>query len=479
MNAGPLEWPGVVFFFGAAMACAGLAYLFHRWRWISGTIVAAGCLWLGWLGARLLSQEPLLWGERVLLLNRSFNLLGRTWSLDAPNTAALTLMFILTGLIFILALPADQGSFFYPFGMAVLGLLCLSLTAQQNIYRLLFLWMAANLSVLVLAGGRPGMAIGGLRILVFTALAMIPLLILPYYLDQDASEVTLAISFLSMIGLGILMMGPPFHSQLVTVAAAAAPMALPWLLTACSPVSLLILFHLIEAYPVLLENTLMFDLLRWMGLLAAVIGGSAAIGQRRWGDLMGYAALADWGAGLVALGQGTAQGANWAAHMLLWRSFSMLLVGASLTVVFQETQKQDEPDRCRGLFYRRPLHITLLMLGLLSLAGFPLLPGAAGRWPLIGELLQTDPTSAWVLILSGIGVSLGALIGLAACLVVPPQSDSITPTVGPSRARVLQDVIVLIWGLLTLGIMAVLFLYPRLWLNLVEQMLAGFTFLSQ
>ncbi len=41
-----------------------------------------------------------------------------------------------------------------------------------------------------------------------------------------------------------------------------------------------------------------------------MLGGLGALGQRRWGALVGHVTLADWGASLIALGLGTRAGAE-------------------------------------------------------------------------------------------------------------------------------------------------------------------------
>ena len=114
------------------------------------------------------------------------------------------------------------------------------------------------------------------------------------------------------------------------------------------------------------------------------------MGQRRWGALAGYATLVAWGAGLIALGQGTMGGAGLFVQMVLWRAGSLLLVGTGWGALFKAADQKDELERCEGLLRRRPLALLALVIGLLSLAGYPLTLGAAGRWPLL-SLLAADP----------------------------------------------------------------------------------------
>jgi formate hydrogenlyase subunit 3/multisubunit Na+/H+ antiporter MnhD subunit len=178
---------------------------------------------------------------------------------------------------------------------------------------------------------------------------------------------------------------------------------------------LYILLTLGSTNPALLEDRLLFTVYRTLGTVTVAIGGIAAIGQRRWSYLVGYATLVDWGVSLIALGQDTAQGMTWAVQMLAWRALSLLLVGTGLTILLRAT-KDDDLGAFRGMLQRRLPAVLALAVGLLSLAGFPLTPGFMGRWPVISELLRGQPVTAWVVILSGASVAVGTLIGLKSCL---------------------------------------------------------------
>ena len=528
---GPL--PGPLFFLLAAMALATLAYMVHRWPFLSGLISAAGCLTLAGIAARLLSAGQVSLLGHVLTPERSLAILGRTWSLTGSSLAALVLIYALAGLTFLLALPTGQGWSFYPFGVGVLGVLSLSVTAQQYVYAILFIWLAANLAVFVLAGGRPGETTGALRFLALTSVAVMPLLILPRYLEPDPAGYVVALqmgdaplpdnavsiaTWLMAGGMAVLLMMVPFHGQIVAIGTHSTPMALPLILSTMPIVVLHTLFQLWQAQPALLNDPLFFQLCRSMGTAAALIGGLAAIGQRRWGSLAGYAALVDWGAGLIALGQGTSAAADLAVRMVIWRSWSLLLVGSGWSALFKAAGRRDDIECCSGMLRRRPLSLLVLLVGVLSLAGYPLTPGAAGRWPLL-TLLAAGPSSLnaarpdWLaqltglmsaqrgaviaLLWGGVGVSIGAAAGLCACLGAPqraaPKGSQVTtedielphesipahdaePDPGNARSRAarrapLDAVVSAGFALLAIWVVGSLFLNPQPWLKLVQEFL--------
>jgi formate hydrogenlyase subunit 3/multisubunit Na+/H+ antiporter MnhD subunit len=499
-------------------------------------VSAVGCLTLAWIAARQLSAGQLSLFGRALTLERSLVILGRTWALTRSSLAALALIYAMAGLTFLLALPAAQGWSFYPFGVSVLGVLSLAITAQQYVYAILFIWLAANLAVFVLAGGRPGETTAALRFLVLTSVAMMPLLILPRYLEPDPAGYVVALrmddaplpdnavqiaTMLMVGGMMVLLMMVPFHGQIVSTGTHSAPMALPLLLSTMPVVVLHTLFQLWQAQPALSQDPLFFQVCRSMGTAAALIGGLAAIGQRRWGTLAGYATLVDWGAGLIALGQGTMGAADLAVRMAIWRGWSLLLVGAGENALFKAAGRRDSVECWPGLFRRRPLSLSTLLVGLLALAGYPLTPGAAGRWPLLTLLvtgpsgLSTDlsdgltrltgmisaqPAAVVALLVGGVGVSVGTVASVCACLGVPQSNapmdgsqtkmratessqepsppDNIQENNGSDRIKATRreafDAVVSAgFSLLALWLVGSFFLSPQPWLKLGQELLGN------
>jgi formate hydrogenlyase subunit 3/multisubunit Na+/H+ antiporter MnhD subunit len=517
--SGPLiTLPGPLFFFIGAFLLAALAYALNRWSLLSGGVAAAGSLLLAWVALRQLDVQPLplpsqaLDLSQVVALDPKFELLGRTWALTSSSLAGLCLIYGLAGLALFFALPTPHGWAFYAFGLAVLGMLSMALTAQQYVYALLFTWLAACLAVFVLSGGRPGDTTAGLRTLVFTSLGIMPMLLLPNYVALDAggyagtldfgrtplpAEAIQTASLLLTMGMAILLMMVPFHGQLVAMGANATPMAPAFMLAVFPTVVLHTLFRLFEAQPALLQEPLAFQVSRWMGILTAGLGGLAALGQRRWGSLVGYAMLVSWGAGLLALGRASDAGTEHATLMLVWRVIGLLLAGVGWGALYGAIQQCDDLDRCRGLLRRRPLSVVALVLGLLSLAGFPLSPGGLARWHLLGRQALTQPPAEWtagvvVLVLAGVGVSLGTLAALRSCLDsdlsrAADQGDGTAQTVEDEdekrlarwrlRSReTLQAMVHAAMSGLALWLAASLFLRPEPWIKVARQLLGGLSF---
>jgi formate hydrogenlyase subunit 3/multisubunit Na+/H+ antiporter MnhD subunit len=529
--------PGPLFFFVALVMLSALAYLLNRWRLLAGVVAAGGCLLLAWVALRQLSGEPLaLPGQGIDLLGQgvelapTFELMGRTWALTEASRSGLGLVLFLSGLCFLFALPTPHGWAFYPFGLIMLGALAMAITAQQFVYALLFLWLAGCLSVFVLAGGRPGDTTAALRTLVFVSLGVMPLLLLQRYLPPDATgyvgvpgapapgsgmQVGQTATLLMTAGLAITMMMVPFHGQLVAMGAHAAPMVLPFMLTVLPTVVLHTFFRLWEVHPALLSGQFAFDVCRWTGIAAVVLGGLGALGQRRWGALVGYVTLVDWGAGLMALGQGTRAGAEQIAQMLVWRAFSLLLVGVGWGTLYRDAGKRDDLAYCAEPVRCHPLGVVTLVLGLLSLAGFPLTLGGFGRWPLLDRAVMSQPVGDWpaatlALVLAGAAASVGIVIALGGCILTTDDERQTTddrrrttddgrPTSvwamddGPEekeieedasepaerkarRRRTVESLLGAAVSLLALWLIGGFFLRPGPWIELAQRLVGGLAF---
>jgi formate hydrogenlyase subunit 3/multisubunit Na+/H+ antiporter MnhD subunit len=247
-------------------------------------------------------------------------------------------------------------------------------------------------------------------------------------------------TLLMTAGMMLLLLMVPAHGQLVAMGAHSAPMALPLMLTALPVTVLHTCFRLWEAHPTLLSGQFAFDVCRWTGIAAIALGGLAALGQRRWGALAGYVTLVDWGAGLIALGLGTRAGTELMVQMVVWRAFSLLLVGAGWGGLFKAAGRRDDLDATAGPVRRQPLSALTLIVGLLSLAGFPLSPGGLGRWALLDRAALSRPLADWpattlVLVLSSAAAGWGVVMALGACL---KQDDGRQTTDRPAHSSRLQ-----------------------------------------
>jgi formate hydrogenlyase subunit 3/multisubunit Na+/H+ antiporter MnhD subunit len=461
-----VELAGPLFLFLAAALTAVACYFVQRWTLLAGLAAGASCLLLGWTCLQLADAPSLSLLGRVSVHDGPFALLGREWALTPSNSAILTFVFLACGTSFLAALLAPQGPAYYPFGMAVLAMLVLALTAEQYTLSVLFLWIAVVLSVFILAGGRPRATTGAMRFVALASMGVMLLLTVAGYVADARPGALHTARILAVLGFGLLLYLAPFHGQLVGIGAHTAPMVPAFMLATFPAVTFYILLSLGRAQPALFEDQLLFSIYRLLGAATVAVGGVGAAGQRRWGYLVGYAVLVDWGTGMIALGQGTVEGITSATQMLVWRTLSLLLVGTGLTIVMRTTE-DDDFGACSGLLHVRLPGVLALSIGLLSLAGYPLTPGFVGRWPLISTLFRGQPITAWVVLLSGASVTLGTLVGVKSCL---------GPTSAQARGGRGAALVGMVVAALVLALVGTSVLRPLLWIELTERMLGTLSF---
>jgi formate hydrogenlyase subunit 3/multisubunit Na+/H+ antiporter MnhD subunit len=109
------------------------------------------------------------------------------------------------------------------------------------------------------------------------------------------------------------------------------------------------------------------------------------------------------------------------AQMLVWRAFTLLLVGVGWGALFDAAGKRDDLEHCAEPVRRHPLAVIALVLGLLLLAGLPLAPGGLGRRMLLDRAVLSQPLADWpaptlVLVLSSAAASVGIVAALGGCL---------------------------------------------------------------
>ena len=131
-----------------------------------------------------------------------------------------------------------------------------------------------------------------------------------------------------------------------------------------------LMLDMLSEIKLLSSNTLVFTVLRLVGLVTALLGGALAFAQRDFGRIMGYAVLADVGVALVALGTHTVSGVSAALFVVFLRTFGLGLMSMGLALARTESP-DDTFQSLTGLAWRRPWAAVGLIVGTLSLAGVP------------------------------------------------------------------------------------------------------------
>lgn len=411
------------------LAMAGIVYILLRWTTLSALLAVGTAVALGIAVLTLpLDQPSIFWGGRRIAMGESVTFLGRELVLEQADRLAMAFMFFSATGIFFLAWRFAQRSLLLPMGLGLLGLLSSALLIRPLIYAALFLEIAAALAVFALQteGWLPTR--GGLRYLTFTTLALPGLLVTHWLLERYAvtpdetgllstATVLLAVSFALLLGI------IPFHSWVTALFEEnSMPLAAAFVLTIGNGAVWFLLLDFLETCPWLSGHPHFGSLVSSAGLVMVIGGALLAAAQRRLGALLGYAALADTGAALIALGLNSRVGVTLALLSLAMRSFGLILFAGGLSGLRLHSGGGDSLETLRGIGWKAPWSTAAFLFGGLSIAGWPISAGFVGRWALCRTLVSSQPMTALLLALAGAGVMTGVWRALSVLLIRSPTS---------------------------------------------------------
>jgi multicomponent Na+:H+ antiporter subunit D len=320
-----------------------------------------------------------------------------------------------------------------PTGLVNLGLLAAALFVRPFLFAALFVELGAAAAVLMLAApaapGRPETATrGALRYLVYTTLGLPFILLTGWLLEAaqaspgDASFTAQATALL-MFGFAVLLAVVPFHSYLPTIAEHAPPYAAAFVFSVQRQGIVFLLLTFLNTYPWLYQNPTVYRALTLAGGGMALFGAVLVFGQRNFGRVVGYLMLVDIGAVMLGIGLGSRTGVEAALATLAVRGLALPMWAAGLDYL-RRAAGSDSFEALRGIAWRHPIASTAIVLGVLSLAGFPLTAGFTGRWSLLYLLAQIHPTAAFFLLLGTVSAGFVCARALAALLAGRREAES-------------------------------------------------------
>jgi formate hydrogenlyase subunit 3/multisubunit Na+/H+ antiporter MnhD subunit len=454
----------------AAPLIAGVAaFLLRRFLALSAVLAASVPLALAVLALQFPLDEPQ-------------DLLGRVVVLSSGDRLGIAFLFVVSSAIFVGVWRSSPAWSYYPIALVILGVLAAVLIIRPPlneiypsfVYSALFMAIASALSVFPLQGGRPGVARGTLRFITLMPLALPALLLADWALGQltqspDSPDLAQGTIFLAALGFTFLLAVFPFHSWVPSVSREAPPLSTAFVLNVLLGAALILLLDVLNENRVIAGDPRTLELLRGAGLLMAGLGALLAWTQTDFGRLLGYAAIADMGAILFAIGLASGAGLAAAFILMIVRALGMGLLSMGMTLV-RERLGDDSFVGLRSLVWRMPWASLAIVAGGLSLAGLPPLAGFAGRWGLLQETGRVDPGAAALLLASTVSVAIGVLRGLREML--HPLEEAVDPQQRERRSET-----VLIIGALALCLLIGLF--PGLLAGFVREFVAAYTFVAR
>jgi formate hydrogenlyase subunit 3/multisubunit Na+/H+ antiporter MnhD subunit len=260
---------------------------------------------------------------------------------------------------------------------------------------------------------------------------MMAILIAGWMLDSlgvtsATPELAQRTTLLLALGFAVIMAVPPFHHWLPSVAETTNPYPLAFVTILLQSAGLFFLLRLLDSYSWLRTITGLFESIRWVGIAMVTFGSMLAIAQKSFSKVMAYALITDFGVVLLAVGAGTSEGYRLALGLSGVRVVS-LAVWAMGSAEIIDRPGNDSFPVLRGAAYQSPIGVASALVGLASMAGFPLTAGFPGRWALLTTLARIDPLAGWAVILAFLFIG-AAVLRWASTLLGSPVEEQITET---------------------------------------------------
>jgi formate hydrogenlyase subunit 3/multisubunit Na+/H+ antiporter MnhD subunit len=397
-----------------------------------------------------------------LRIDSGWQILGRPMNLDSQDRAGVGYLFLVGALFFSFGWAVVPGRSFVPVGFLALGLLMGALTIEPFLFAAIFLELAAMACVLILIPPASRSERGVLNLLILYSMAMMAILFTGWLLENvGITSVTpeLAMRVILLLGLGfvILLFVPPFHYWLPSVAKSVNPYALAFVAIILQSAGIFILLRFLDSFAWMRADPRISIAIQAAGILMIAFGALVAITQTAFLKVAAYALVADIGVSLVAIGSDLITGTEIAIGLTSARVISLGLWGLGAAMM-------SKTGYARGDGRRAPLATTAALIGLISLAGFPLTAGFPWRWSLLAQVSQYG---ALLMLLSMLAITWAVLRWASVLFDVPVEEAETTE---PPQDRL--AVALLLSACFLLGI------FPQLALPWIAQATAGLANLS-
>jgi formate hydrogenlyase subunit 3/multisubunit Na+/H+ antiporter MnhD subunit len=423
--------PGAAIFVGVPLLAAALVYVVREWRLAAVPLAMISVLGLAVFLVVLPYQPTGRFMGFGLDPAGPIVVLGRSLTLEADDRLALLFLYLASFFMIGSGLGVRVPKLFAPAALATLGMLAAALFVQPFVFATAFLEAAAILAVLMLTDAQAARPTprGALRFLVFVTFSLPFILLTGWLLElfagspEDLSLLSRA-TLLLTAGFAVLLAVVPFHSWIPSVAQEGSPPAAAFVFAVVQAAIVFFMLENLNQFDWLRSNPDVYALMRLAGVAMVGLGGAFAFAQRTFGRLMGYAVVADFGATLLAIGHGSTEGLRVGLVLIGLRVIALAVWGLGLAGLRAARPGADDDfERMRGLAREQPVAAATVVLGGLSLVGFPLTAGFAGRWALWRLLASDYQSAAFILLLATVAVSLGYARGLALLVRHPLPAD--------------------------------------------------------
>ncbi|NWF63536.1 MAG: hypothetical protein HXY38_04440 [Chloroflexi bacterium] len=418
MNA-PILWIIAPFIAGGSI----LLLLRERYAAYIGGSIAALLALIAWL---VPIDTALLIGSVSLKISPAVVFFGRSFELSPADGPLIALIYGLAALWFFGTEASGAADRFVPLGLMIIALLTASIAVEPFLYAALLLEMAAMLVIPLLTPSYQRPVRGVVRFLIYQTFAMPFILFSGWMLagvEASPSDLgsTVQAGVMLMMGFAFLFAIFPLYNWIPQLMEEASTYPTGFLLWALPTFTVIFALGFLDRYAWLRNTPQIADAILYAGVIMTATAGILGALQRHLGRILGYAAIAETGLLLIALGLRSPNLVDIVFLVLIPRGLELSVWALALSIIKQKAYPLKFSD-AQGLARKYPIAVSALMIAHLSVAGFPLLAGFPSRLALWQELsLQSLAASFWVFIGSS-GLLVAAIRTLAAFVMAGEDS---------------------------------------------------------
>lgn len=363
-------------------------------------------------------DTALLLGSVSIKISPAIQFFGRSFELSTADGPLLVIIYGLSALWFFGTEASGTAHRFVSLGLMIIALLTASIAVEPFLYAALLLEMTAMLVVPVLVPiyQKPGR--GVVRFIIYQTLAMPFILFSGWMLagvEASPGDLGTIIQSGVMLSLGFAFLFAifPLYNWIPQLMEETTPYSAGFLLWALPTFTVIFALGFLDRYTWIRNTPQIADALLFSGVIMTASGGIFGALQRHLGRILGYAAIAETGLLLVALGLKTPQLVNIVFLILIPRGLELSVWALALSIIKRKAYPLKFSD-IQGLARKYPVAVCALVIAHLSIAGFPLLAGFPSRLALWQELTAQSLTASLWVFLGLTGLLIAAFRTLAA-----------------------------------------------------------------
>lgn len=362
-------------------------------------------------------DAALLLGTFSFKISPAIDVFGRSFEFSAADGPLLAMIYGLAAVWFFGSESSGTAHRFTSLGLMIIALLTASIAVEPFLYAALLLEMAAMLIVFMIVPIYQAPGKGVVRFIVYQTLAMPFILFSGWMLagvEANPGDLGTTIQSGVMLSMGFAFLFSifPLYNWIPQLMEESPPYAAGFLLWALPVFTVIFALGFLDRYAWLRNTAPISNAILFSGVIMTATGGIFCALQRHLGRILAYAAIAETGLFLLALGLRTPNLLEIVFLALIPRGLELTVWALALSIIKRKAFPLMFSD-IQGLSRKYPIASGSLILAHLSVAGFPLLAGFPSRIALWQALTTQSMTASIWVFLGLFGLQIAAFRTLA------------------------------------------------------------------